>query len=46
MYRVIDIQTKKPVGKPYRSAARARARRDVLDLRYGAIRYRVERVPA
>ncbi|WP_322470265.1 hypothetical protein SOM08_06065 [Hydrogenophaga sp. SNF1] len=41
MYRIIDIRTQKPVGKPYKSASRARARRDKLDLQHGAIRYRV-----
>lgn len=44
MYRVVDSRTQKPVGKPYKSASRARARRDKLDLLHGAIRYRV--VPA
>lgn len=46
MYRVIDIKTGLPVGKLYTSATRARTRRDKLDLQYGAIRYRVERVKA
>lgn len=41
MYRVIDTRTQKPVGKPYKIARRARARRDALDLQHGAIRYRV-----
>lgn len=43
MYRIIDIKTGMPVGKPYKNARRARTRRDKLDLEYGAIRYRVER---
>lgn len=40
-YRVIDTKTGKTVGT-YATAARARTARDRLDLRYGAIRYRVE----
>lgn len=44
MYQIIDIKTGLPVGKSYKNARRARTRRDKLDLQYGAIRYRVERV--
>lgn len=40
-YRVIDTQTGKTVGT-YANAQTARAARDRLDLRYGAIRYRVQ----
>ena len=40
-YYVIDRHTRKPVGKPYKSKARARARVDVLDNEYGAYRYGV-----
>lgn len=40
-YRVIDTQTGKTVGT-YATAKTARTARDRLDLRYGAIRYRVE----
>lgn len=39
-YRVIDTKTGKTVGT-YANAQTARAARDRLDLRYGAIRYRV-----
>ena len=46
MYRVIDTRTQRPVGKPYKSASRARNRRDKLDLQYGAVRYIVQPVIA
>lgn len=39
-YCVIDTKTGKTVGT-YATANRARSERDRLDLRYGAIRYRV-----
>lgn len=42
-YRVIDMKTGQQVGANYLNVSRARARRDKLDLQYGAIRYRVER---
>lgn len=45
-FRVIDRRTGKPVGGVYQSSSRARARRDALDLRYGAIRYAVQRAQA
>lgn len=40
-YLVIDTKTQQPVGKPYHCVRRARARRDALDMQYGAVRYRV-----
>lgn len=43
-YRVIDTKSGQQVGSPFKSATRARTRRDKLDLAHGAIRYRVERV--
>ena len=43
-YRIIDNHTKQQIGKLYTSRVRATRRRDKLDLQYGAIRYRVERV--
>ena len=46
MYQIIDMKTGQPVGKPYTNVRRARARRDKLDLQYGAIRYRVEGIQA
>ncbi|MET3371986.1 hypothetical protein ABIC89_001027 [Variovorax boronicumulans] len=44
-YQVIDIQTKQPVGKPMSKQA-ARAKRNRLDLAYGAVRYVVREVAA
>ena len=44
-YQVVDTQTGKVCGT-YQNAQRARSRRDELDLRYGAIRYRVKTVGA
>ena len=41
MYQVIDNQTRLPIGKPMASKQRARAKRDRLDLEYGAVRYSV-----
>lgn len=45
-FRVIDRQTGAPVGGAYTNVRRARARRDALDLRHGAIRYAVKQVAA
>jgi hypothetical protein len=42
-HQVIDIQTKQPVGKPMSKEA-ARAMRNRLDLKYGAVRYVVKAV--
>lgn len=44
-YQVIDIQTKQPVGKPMSKEA-ARAKRNRLDLAYGAVRFLVKAVQA
>ena len=41
MYKIIDRQTGKQVGKDYSDASRARRRRDALDSAYGACRYMV-----
>jgi hypothetical protein len=43
-YEIIDGQTGYRTGGTYQSLARAHRRADVLDLRYGAIRYGVRRV--
>lgn len=42
MFIIIDRQTGLQVGKPYKSKQRVRARRDKLDLIYGAYRYVVK----
>lgn len=44
MYIIIDRQTGKQIGKPYKSRVAASRRRDALDLAYGAYRYTVQRV--
>lgn len=46
MYEVIDSRTGQRVGGPYKTMARALNRADELDLVYGAVRYRVQRVKA
>jgi hypothetical protein len=43
-YQVIDNRSNVPVGKPMVSKQRARAKRERLDLEYGAVRYRVQEV--
>ena len=42
LYRIIDRQTGKQVGKDHTSGKRARTRRDALDTAYGACRYTVQ----
>lgn len=44
MFKIIDSKTGKQVGGLYKEGSRARQQRDKLDLKYGAIRYRVVRV--
>lgn len=46
LFRVIDTQSQRQVGKVYSDVRRARARRDALDTRYGAVRYAVQQVTA
>ena len=43
-YRIIDGQTRQPMGGTYQNRSRATTRADKLDLEYGAVRYRVEPV--
>lgn len=43
MYEIIDIQTRKRVGRRYASLSEAHARADELDNEYGAVRYIVRR---
>ena len=42
VYKVIDRQTGKQVGKDYTTSSRARLRVDNLDNAYGAYRYYVQ----
>lgn len=39
MYAIIDRQTGRQVGKPYKNKNRARTRRDKLDLAYGGYKH-------
>lgn len=39
MFAIIDRQTRKQIGKPYKCRKRARRRRDRLDNEYGGYKY-------
>lgn len=46
VYEVIDPRDGNRVVGKYKSASRARSKRDALDNKYGAYRYRVRKVVA